>query len=939
MIPLVIHMIPSASVRCRFKRVLAATLLVLGCFGLGQMQASDAGSIPLVEPVEAADAGCRVILLGTSQGRTYFKAEASIDWEFSHWSGICYLNRTFGISYIQSSDMAPTAVFKPRAACVCCAQASPSIPADSVTLKIPDGVGSWQAFCMTQEPGCCVSGIPNIQRLGGTSIRYPTMGNACDALVLSFDNPFDAAELLADGIRIRASSDRAAQVEVSLGSIDLAYVDPGTGVQEDSGKPGTARCRITTGPDVITFDLPFAAFGLPENTMHFYPHLSPEVNPQAITEIFLRPHQSQQAVLTIHELGFYRDPAATTSVTPETPSASINAGLGQEPETRTPEIFLKDPGLDILVESFEDWLFLPSWDVHAPSEAHSHGSKSLTNFQFQYGDYGSIYSRPVPDTIRDAQFEDINGNPLVFEDGETAYFSLLNPAFQQHLILQVEAMVDAGAEGIWFDGPEGALRGFEFGGPFDEFSLERLRNDLEDSYSDSELLNLGILDIEAFDYRNFIVENGYRELWLTDPGSVPFFDAYRASMLSTQQEFQHALFSGAKAQAREAGRELAISINADPFSLVVPPLAELLDFFFAEIWYFKGAGDPSNVLWDTSTGFPLWPWFKYAAGQGKYTAVLPPRTDYEYLAGLPIKERTALVLHFLAEAWANRGAYSVGIHPELDTYMFDREELYPYFAFAREHSRLFESVESFADVAIVPAPHPAFSQWHESRAAIGLSLFLGMNNINHDIVPSYALGPQKMALAIGSSWSEAGIQDLLAFARAGGALVIFSEEFASLDETQRPISYVGVERAKTEGEIEYGAGTIKYVGQDPGYHYYRTLDELSMQDIGELVESVTLRSNAPENVRVVAYRGETGLVVHIISYEFEHGRPVELRNVLIEVSAPEGTPDGVFHSLIYSPDGDSTEQALAEILDGRLLFVLPSLQIWSVVEVLLDERD
>ena len=932
-------MMPSTSVQCRLKRLLAATLLVLGCFGLGQLQASNAGSSPLVEPVEAADAGCRVILLATSQGRTYFKAEASIDWEFSHWSGICYLNRTFEVGYIRSSDTAPTAVFKPRAACLCCTQVSPSIPADSETLNIPDGVGSWQAFCMTHEPRCCASGNPNIQRLGGTSIRYPTIGNACDALVLSFDNPFDAAELLADGIRIRVSSDRTAQVEVGLGSIDPSYADPGTGVQEDSGKPGTAGCRITTGPEVMTYDLPFETFGLPENTRHFYPHLLPEVNPQAITEIFLRPHQSQPAVLTIHELGFYRNSAVTTSVAAETSSTSINAGHGQEAVTRTPEIFLKDPGLDILVESFEDWLFLPSWDVHAPREAHSHGSKSLTNFQFQYGDYGPVYSRPVPDTIRDAQFEDIDGNPLVFEDGETAYFSLLNPAFQQHLILQVEAMVDAGADGIWFDGPEGALRGFEFGGPFDEFSIERLRNDLEATYSDSELLNLGIPDIEAFDYRDFIVENGYRELWLADPGSVPLFDAYRASMLSSQQEFQHALFSGAKAQAREAGRELAISVNASPFSLVVPPLAEFLDFFFAEIWCFKGAGDPSNVLWDTSTGFPLWPWFKYAAGQGKYTAVLPPATDYEYLAGLPIKERTSLVLHILAEAWANRGTYSVSIHPELDTYMFDREELYPYFAFAREHSRLFEDVESFADVTIVPAPHPAFPQWNESRAAIGLSLFLGTNNINHDIVPSYALGPQKMALAIGSSWSEPEIQDLLTFARAGGALVIFLEEFATLDEMQRPISYVEVERAKTVGEIEYGAGTIKYVGQDPGYHYYRTLDELSMQDIGELVESVTLRAEAPENVRVVAYRGETGLVVHIINYEFDHGRPVELRNVPIEVSAPGDTPDGVFHSLIYNPDGDSTEQATAEILDGRLRFVLPSLQIWSVVEVLINERD
>ena len=116
------------------------------------------------------------------------------------------------------------------------------------------------------------------------------------------------------------------------------------------------------------------------------------------------------------------------------------------------------------------------------------------------------------------------------------------------------------------DETSGSAQAIWLGGTFDAISMNGFRQYLSEKYAPSELAGLGIGDMENFNYRDYLIENGYDAAFrLGKPLENPLGQDFRRFLQLETNRFITRLMDEARAYAQENGREISISANMDPF--------------------------------------------------------------------------------------------------------------------------------------------------------------------------------------------------------------------------------------------------------------------------------------------------------------------------------------------------------------------------------------
>ncbi len=202
----------------------------------------------------------------------------------------------------------------------------------------------------------------------------------------------------------------------------------------------------------------------------------------------------------------------------------------------------------------------------------------------------------MPEELKTAFITDFEGKPLSIQG--KLFLNILGPALPQRLKDEMKAHIDAGTDGSVFDEHWGTAQAVYPGegdpGPFDEYSLAGFRTYLAEKYSEEELSRLGITDISSFNYHDFLVEGNFTERYTNAFWSnpAPLAQDYYLFLLSASNNLIEELIEFAGTYARQKGKTLIFSVNADPlYKTNVFRFYDQLDLFIYEHHWFPEIGE------------------------------------------------------------------------------------------------------------------------------------------------------------------------------------------------------------------------------------------------------------------------------------------------------------------------------------------------------------
>jgi len=322
---------------------------------------------------------------------------------------------------------------------------------------------------------------------------------------------------------------------------------------------------------------------------------------------------------------------------------------------------------------------------------------------------GAYYLAKVPD-LQSAVCVDIEGNPIimpwmpqVYEGVPTYWCCTNNPRYREYLRSQVILAMMAGADALFIDDHAGnahkALLS-QCGGCFCDYCVAGFREYLKNKYTAAELRELGIEDIEGFDYREMVRKvastrsafiEAYRQGW------IPLIEEYQAYQVMSIRILERELIE----LAREVrGTPIPVGVNA--YNLAPEQIfdSDFVDYFAAEIDHYASQGRiPSSLVFV----------YKLADALGKPLASTAHGSDWAYIKE---KNLTGLVKQWIAFAYALGHHFMVPHHipwcfvkvggkTTWEPYDCPTEEIAPLYIFVRQNADLFDGYEAVEQVGVL----------------------------------------------------------------------------------------------------------------------------------------------------------------------------------------------------------------------------------------------
>jgi len=275
-----------------------------------------------------------------------------------------------------------------------------------------------------------------------------------------------------------------------------------------------------------------------------------------------------------------------------------------------------------------------------------------------------------------------NGNPAY-------WFCTNDPRYRSFLRDNVLLAVRAGVDGIHIDDHLGSSNTYWLDGCFCENCVAGFRDYLRDNVPPERLAELGIADLAAFDYRDFVLT------WLAANPAQKAFDApLGADYLVYQFRAARDVMAELRATAEtQAGRPLTFSANGGPPSPSQMTDFDVLTHFCAEVGH------------DTSLGANPAYTYKLSAALDRAMVATAGGWDWAFVKA---NNRPGLVRAWIAQSYAFGQHFMAPHHQwcytdELGTHWYDGppEEYGPTYEFIRQHRPLFDGQESIAQVGVV----------------------------------------------------------------------------------------------------------------------------------------------------------------------------------------------------------------------------------------------
>ncbi len=536
----------------------------------------------------------------------------------------------------------------------------------------------------------------------------------------------------------------------------------------------------------------------------------------------------------------------------------------------------------------------------------------------------------LPEELKTAFVTGFTGEPLFIQ--EDVFLNILDPAYLRWIMERVKEQIDFGTDGFTFDehwGTEAALSNGD--GPCDEYALKGFRNYLAEKYSTSDLLTKGVSDIQTFDYCQYVVDNNLLEKYKENYRLVNFGLDYQDYLFRASNAVIKEIIQDAKSYAAEKGRNILIGANYEPTDRL-----DEFDFFnsldtfvFEHEWFprWRNEGDYAQF----AAGVPVSPSMKYAFSQDTNAAAMYVIYDAGALSDQNVDGGTKLVLHQMAESYANRGHY---MYFDLVDYLglnfqANRTLLYPYYMFLRNHPQAFLDLQQPNNLAVTLPPR-ATVDYRNTTDALAISIALSEANIQHDVIDLDKINEYDTIVVTGFAWSEDEVNTLLNFAENGGTVVAFDHRFASLDENYQEVEYAVLRNFKTNGTHAFGDGKIIFLNENLGEKIWQFQSPSDKEKILAAVASGAFQNITPEKIQVLPYQHDTVLVIHILNYDFENWDFVQKEGATIKIQIPDGFSTADKTLTIISPDLPNEEIVNFEIENEMIVFTLPSLYIWDI---------
>ena len=217
-------------------------------------------------------------------------------------------------------------------------------------------------------------------------------------------------------------------------------------------------------------------------------------------------------------------------------------------------------------------------------------------------------------------------------------------------------------------------------------------------------------------------------------------------------------------------------------------------------------------------------------------------------------------------------------------------------------------------------------------AAQGIGYMMADANIPYDLLDiGKNLNEYKVIIANGYAWSDAQLQKLLDFARAGGTVIAMDERFAARNEQYVEVQRPDLAALKTDGTHKLGSGQFIFFRDYLGWKYWDHKDAAAFNFIYNAVKTIATPNTAGAGVQIIPYISGNNIVVHILNDNYANNAFTTQINVPVSVKIPGGLTAQNKTLTLLSPDGKAAVNLEYTVEAGWLKFTVPELYIWSVV--------
>lgn len=558
------------------------------------------------------------------------------------------------------------------------------------------------------------------------------------------------------------------------------------------------------------------------------------------------------------------------------------------------------------------------------SETHARGLKYLHHIPIErmYFDGERSLGDLRPELNKYA-IKNIDGEKFVTEfDGIGVYnMCLSEKGWQKFLKSEIRHAVDAGADGILLDEIQAhtIYIGFESGGVFNMPDMKGFRKFLKKVYS-KQLLStrFGIDNIDTFDYRKYIIQNGHRSTWLSAPWEAPLYNEFRSYEIQAALKVERKIIRWAKkyAKSKYSRNIIFMGNTSDGMSFSVP-FEVNLDTAWLEYPYLHYEYPPLNKIIPSTKLRVDDRWKK-----GTYITQVPTNADLIARGSPP-----NIVRVFWAEAYAANSECNVPLMvPGSSTsgYSPDLMPLSPYFRFVDTYRRYYGSDWSWKPRVALFYAVSAYLGIPDSYYGTGLALFEG--GIPYDVLFSgdgyimkNTLSLAKMQeypvliMANTGSMSHKQVKLVLDYVFQGGTVIAWGgvgidDPFGNNMVDEFPGDWVDF---WFEGSHRYGKGRFVNIENtdELGAIYFKNRKTANRNRILNAVTPYAppeITSTAPENINFLVYAdsGNKKITLHMINYRYniKNDSINPVKNFVVTLALPDGFSLAGKKATLYSPD-------------------------------------
>lgn len=418
-----------------------------------------------------------------------------------------------------------------------------------------------------------------------------------------------------------------------------------------------------------------------------------------------------------------------------------NEYIGTKPEIKKSAIIgspdldelLKGNGIDdydIIVRDIEitEDLEIPFWknvidNIHKQGKLFYAHLKPLTHL-------GKTYEYIMNDKgIQDAITVDVNFNAIQtpwmkersYKNVSVKMYCGNNPAYRAYLRQQIYLMSQIGVDGIMVDDYTGGPESYGLGGCFCQHCMAGFRTYLKEKYNSDQLKELGIDNIDTFDYRELVLKHAddVNSLKIArSEGEVPLDKDFHYFLFKSDSDF----FASLKEMAcRLSGRYIEMGWDNVNFINNRAIYYDYLDAFFTETAYQRMGLTPYFSFSDLTTpGVVSVKDFKNQTND----EFIPPEMVYIYKlsdalnkwfvpmpappswGAFKIKNMTGLLRIWISFSYANGAHFKYPTKgwcygPTSRWYYPPKEEFEAVYSFIRNNKDLFDDYKAFEQIAVL----------------------------------------------------------------------------------------------------------------------------------------------------------------------------------------------------------------------------------------------